>query len=357
MRSESEMPIIVGPMIFCTLFNWAYLPQGLALYRSLERTCGAEFTLYVLCMDPYTQELLGDLNLPKMRLIPLEQVEDEALLAVKAQRSFGEYCWTCTTPLVQYVMSLWPEGRVISYVDADISFFSDPAAILEEMGDASIFVHEHDFAPEHQDLAVTSGRFNVGVTAFRNDEEGRSCLVRWRRQCIEECVMDPAANKCGDQNYLDEWPELYPGLRISTNPGVGLAPWNITKHDFQERDGRRLVDGRPVVFYHYHTLKLLQPRLRVKPTLIAMGNYSFSESVIEGFYEPYADELWSIIAAYPKLIENLKALPDMMPRMKDNQVIFSLMGRHFPVARNNVTMEYLYGIDRRRSDAPVSKAA
>jgi hypothetical protein len=344
-------------MIFCTLFNWAYLPQGVALYRSLERTRGADFILYVLCMDPYTQELLEELALPNMRLIALDQVEDEALLAVKEQRSFGEYCWTCTTPLLQYVLGLWPEGRVVSYVDADIAFYNDPQAILDELGDGSIFIHEHDFAPEHQSLAITSGRFNVGVTSFRNDEQGRACLARWRRQCIEECVMDPAANKCGDQNYLDEWPDLYPGLVISRNPGVGTAPWNITKYQFRGRTAEARVDGRPVVFYHYHTLKLLRPRLGVKPTLIAVGNYSFSEDVVEGLYHSYVAELWSIIARYPKLIENLKALPDVTPRMKDEQVVFALAGRYLPFDRNNVTMSYLYGIDARRNSEPLRKAA
>jgi len=344
-------------MIFCTLFNWAYLPQGLALYRSLERTRGDGFLLYVLCMDPYTQELLEQQDLPNMRLIGLPQIEDEALLAVKEHRSFGEYCWTCTTPLLQYVLGLWPEGKVVYYVDADIAFFSDPQAIADEMGAGSIFIHEHDFAPEYADLAATSGRFNVGVSGFRNDAQGRECLARWRRQCIEECVMDPAANKCGDQNYLDEWPDLYPGLVISRNPGVGPAPWNIGKYALTEQDGQIRLDGRNMVFYHYHTLKLLRPRLGVKPALIAYGNYRFAESVVTLIYQPYVRELWSIIAGFPKLMENLKALPDVHPRMKDEQLVFLLLGRFLPFPRNNLTLGYLYGIDPARPDAAVARAA
>lgn len=344
-------------MIFCTLFNWAYFPQGLALYRSLERTRGSDFVLYVLCMDPYTEELLEQLDLPNMRLIGLPQIEDDALLAAKEQRSFGEYCWTCTTPLLQYVLALWPEGQVAFYVDADIAFRSDPQVILDELGQGSIFIHEHDFAPEHGDLAVTSGRFNVGVTGFRNDEQGRECLARWRRQCIEECIMDPAANKCGDQNYLDEWPALYPGLVISQNPGVGPAPWNITKYALMEQAGNLHVDGRAMVFYHYHTLKLLRPRLGVKPTLIAYGNYRVGEDVVTKLYQPYAQELWSIIVGFPKLLENLKALPDVYPRMLDEQLLFLLMGRFLLFPRNNHTMGYLYGIDPARSGATAAKAA
>lgn len=343
-------------MIFCTLFNWAYLPQGIALYRSLQRTRGDDFVLYVLCMDSYTQELLEGLALPNMRLIPLSSVEDEGLLAVKPERSFGEYCWTCTTPLLQYVMKLWPEGQVVFYVDADIAFTSDPAAIRDEMGQGSIFIHEHDFAPEHAGLEVTSGRFNVGVTGFRNNPEGRECLARWRRQCIEECVLDPDANKCGDQNYLDEWPALYPGLVISSNPGVGPAPWNIGKYTLTLVDGRVHLDGRPMVFYHYHTLKLLRPRLGIRPTQIAYGNYGFSPAVIDSIYRPYARELWETIKGFPKLLENLRSLPDVSPRMKDDQLLFMVAGRALPVDRNAVTLDYLYGIDPARNGTTLTKA-
>src|SRR4051794_30204840 len=80
-------------MIFCTLFNWAYLAQGVALYRSLQRTRGDDFVLYVLCMDDISAEYLTSLALPNLRLVALRDIEDETLLAVKAHRTLGEYCW------------------------------------------------------------------------------------------------------------------------------------------------------------------------------------------------------------------------------------------------------------------------
>jgi hypothetical protein len=95
-------------MIFCTLlFNWAFLPQGIALYRSLERTCKSDFVLYVLCMDSFTFDVLAELNFAHLRMIPLQEIEDEALNAARANRTIAEFCWTCTTPLLLYLQKAY----------------------------------------------------------------------------------------------------------------------------------------------------------------------------------------------------------------------------------------------------------
>src|SRR5882757_1103492 len=172
-------------MIFCTLFNWLYLPQGIALYHSLSRTVSGEFALYVLCMDDFTFGALRALDLPRLRPIPLAEIETDALRAVRGKRTIGEYCWTCTTPLLKYVIAQQPPDAVVSYIDADLSFFSDPAVVLAEMGTGSIYVHEHGFAPEHAELQMVSGRFNVGLVCFRNNQEGLACLEKWSAQCLD----------------------------------------------------------------------------------------------------------------------------------------------------------------------------
>ena len=338
-------------MIFCTLFNWAYVAQGVTLYRSIERHLRDDFVLYALCMDELAALCLQTLNLPNLRIINLTDIEDAALLAVKPHRTLGEYCWTCTTPLLLYVQDLFHQGTVVTYVDADIAFFSSPSAITRELGEKSIFIHEHDFAPEHQGLLAQSGRFNVGVVSFRKDAEGRTCLERWKSQCIDECVMDPAAGKCGDQNYLDEWPELYTGLVISADPGVGLAPWNISKRAIgRDHGGAIRVDQSKAVFYHFHGLRPLRPRFGINPTLIASGGYRLPEASIDMFYSPYVQEVWRNMEPFAQIVAALKPLPDIFPRMEDDQILFLSRRGMLPVQRNAATMSELYGFDEARPD-------
>jgi hypothetical protein len=339
-------------MIFCTLFNWSYVPQGVALYRSIERHLGADFVLYALCMDGVTARSVDSLNLPNVRIIHLHEIEDEAMLAVKPHRSIGEYCWTCTTPLLQFVQSLYPAGTVVTYVDADIAFFASPTAILDEMGEGSIYIHEHDFAPRYAGLEASSGRFNVGVSAFRNDEEGRACLALWRSQCIDECVMDFSAAKCGDQNYLDDWPTLYPNLIISKNPGIGLGPWNIEKYRIERNGSQITVDGRDAVFYHYHSLRLQKPKLGLRITWLS-GWFEIPELAIEAFYKPYARELWEIFDITSAGISPVKysfdSLPKQIADMPHHQLLVLAGQRFLPQSWSSRWLSFIGKISPRQA--------
>jgi hypothetical protein len=278
-------------MILATLFNWLYLPQGVALYHSLARVCRDDFVLYVLCIDDLTAAVLRELKLKNLQIVIIDDIEDGELKAARNNRTIGEFCWTCTTPLLLHILRQQAPNDVITYVDADLYFYSDPSVVLEEMGGGSIYVHEHDFASKFEHLLPIAARFNVGLVSFRNNPEGLDCLTRWRAQCIQECVMDPSKGKCGDQNYLDEWPDLYPALVIARNPGVGLAPWNISKHRLKSRFRHISVDGRPVVFYHFHSLRLLRSRDRNKSVIMATDSYELGDDVVSILYRPYAREL------------------------------------------------------------------
>jgi hypothetical protein len=310
-------------VIFCTLLNGRYLPQGLALYRSLEATARSRFVLYVLCMDDFSADMLARMSLPNVRIVRLEDIETEALRTARANRSFGEYCWTCTAPLMMYVQDIAGPRSVVTYADADIRFFSDPQKIFDEMGEKSIFVHEHDFAPAYGRFQAHAGRFNVGVVAIRHDPEGRACLERWHQQSVAECVMDPSAGKCGDQNYLDEWPQRYPGLVISANPGVGLAPWNIEKHRISEVGEAVMVDGVPIVFYHYHSLRVWRRWFGLRAILMFQSPYSLDCRIVRAVYVPYLADLRRAISGVQPLGMPVEAALEAVsvPRLLKNLVL------------------------------------
>ncbi len=242
---------------FCTLFDSAYLLKGVAMIRSLARHC-PNMRIYVLCMDAQTKFILGNIDLPSAIFITLDDVENEELLRAKKNRGVAEYCWTLSSCFTWHVMQKYPEIDLLTYVDADLLFYSDVQPIFDEIGDASIAIIEHRFTNRLKDREV-NGRFCVEWDSFRRDEQGLTCLSHWRAQCLEWCYYRLEDGKMGDQKYLDEWPSTYSSCHIIMHPGAGIAPWNYAQYRFdRDRAGQVTVEGSPLIFYHFHQFQLLE---------------------------------------------------------------------------------------------------
>lgn len=271
---------------FCTLFDRNFLLKGLALHRSLVRHGGDGVVLHALCMDDETHAVLSRLAPPGLRPIRLDDFEDAALRAVRPTRTPVEYFWTITPSLPLWVLDHEPGAELVTYVDADLWFFDSPERVLDELGRASIGIHEHRFPADEAHRDGEAGRFNVGWVSFRRDEAGLACARRWRAQCLEWCFYRREDGKLGDQMYLDDWPRTFPGaVRILRGKGVALAPWNSRRYALSSERGRVLVDGEPLLFFHFSRLRLYTDGgqrwsdVEVRPREVAL------------VYRPYVAEL------------------------------------------------------------------
>jgi hypothetical protein len=241
---------------YCTLFDRNYLVKGLTMLRSLAvHSPGAR--VHVLCMDELTRTLLDRAALPGVTTLPLAEVETPDVLAVKATRSVAEYCWTLAPVLTSHVMHKHADIDMLTYLDADLMFFSPVEPLFDEMGAASIAAIEHRYTPRLAHLEVY-GRFNVQWVSFRRSDQGVACLTSWRDQCIEWCFAKVEDGKLGDQKYLDAWPDRFSEFRVLGHVGAGVAPWNYANYRFSEQAGRLQVDDRPLVFYHFHQFQMLE---------------------------------------------------------------------------------------------------
>lgn len=274
---------------FCTYFDRNYLVRGVTLYRSLVRHCG-QFRLYVLCLDSFSYEAVLKLSLQHVVPIYIGELEaaDQQLLAAKADRSAIEYYFTCTAPLMLYLIRRFPEIEVITYLDSDLFFFADPQPIFAEMDGRSVLIVEHRFPPHLAHLNLW-GRYNVGLLATRVDESGLACLRWWRERCLEWCFDRLEGNRYADQKYLDEWPSRFEGVGTLQHKGAGLAPWNVAGYTLSERDGAVFVDSEPLIYYHFHALRVFSPYVfeaRVEDYQVTMAG-----ALAKGVYRPYLRQL------------------------------------------------------------------
>lgn len=274
----------------CTLFDSNYLDKGIVLYRSLEQV-SKEFCLYVLAMNDKCYEVLTDLNYPNLKPVRLEDFETEALKAAKGNRGRGEYCWTCTSSLIKYLLLTY-NLDYCTYVDADMCFYQDPQILIDEMifAGASIQVVEHHFAKD-DDRAWRVGTYCVEFNTFKNDKTGLQILEEWIENCLVECTQKPDGIHWGDQKYLEPLVEKYKEhVNILSNPGGGVAPWNIAQYKFvssisnhvilQEKASGKLFE---LVFYHFEGITYKSRNIASAPLYLETGGSKF----ITGLYADY----------------------------------------------------------------------
>lgn len=209
-------------------------------------------------MDQACHDVLSQLGLSDVHLIALEDFErgDEKLLSAKQNRTSIEYYFTCTPSLLLFILNNYPEVDIITYLDADLFFFADPTPIYDEIANHSIAIIEHRFPPSLRDREQY-GIYNVGWLSFRRDEHAFACLRWWRERCIEWCYDRYEDGRFADQKYLDDWPERFRQVVVLQHKGADLAPWNWMNYHIFIQGESATVDDQPLIFYHFHRLKML----------------------------------------------------------------------------------------------------
>jgi hypothetical protein len=242
---------------FVTLFDSNFLPMGMALHNSLM-SHGEPFHLWILCMDELVEKQLERISLPHVTLMPLRAVETKELCEVKPGRTRGEYCWTITPFTFQAVFDRNRSVERVTYLDADLFFFSSPRILLRELDESGkdVLITEHAYGPEHNYLAALSGRFCVQFLTFRSTDAAKKVMRWWQERCLEWCFDRWEGGKFGDQKYLDLWPELFAEeVQVVRQTEKTLAPWNEIL--IEKIQGRKLEP----VFYHFHGFRIVGPHM------------------------------------------------------------------------------------------------
>lgn len=276
---------------YCTYFDCNYLSRGLAMIESLAQHEEQGLQIYVICLDDLCHRILLELNLACITAIPLSFLEqgDHALLQAKGNRTRKEYYWTLTPSVLLKVLSWYPAIELLTYVDADLFFYSSPAPIFDEMADASVLIHPHRFTPELRHLDE-HGIYNVGLLCFRRDANAHAVLSWWRERCIEWCYDRIEDGRFGDQLYLNDWPERFAGVHVLQHHGAGVAPWNHGQYQFRYLEtGDVKVSGLPLVFYHFHALSIVFPGFMIP---VKHNLYPLTADVVRLCVLPYIRALY-----------------------------------------------------------------
>lgn len=273
---------------YVTLFDNVFLPQVLALHRSMERHL-AGYELWALCVDCMAFDILSRLSLPNVRLLNLAALETADLLRVKAGRTPREYCWTLTPFAPRFVFEADPAVEQVTYVDADLWFCNGAEPLLNELAQSgrSVLITRHDFAPEYDQFA-SAGRYCVQFMTFRR--VGGEVIRRWwEERCIDWCYDRSEDGKFGDQKYLDDWTERFSGdVHVLECGGLALAPWNAVRYPASD-----------AVFFHFHGFRVR--RAAFGYWRFRFGSYEIPNQTKQLIHRQY---LKDIVAACELLTQN-----------------------------------------------------
>ena len=274
---------------FCISFDHHYLTRGLALYASLKRHC-REFHLYILCLDEECHKRLAQLSLPECSIVPLADLEtaDPDLPATKATKTIVDYSFTLKPCLVGYLLARLANGELLTYLDSDLYFYADPEPLFKELERGSVGIIPHRFPREFEHMEI-HGIYNAGWVSIRNDEQGRACNDWWRDRCLEWCYDRVQDGRYADQGYLSEWPDRFPGVVVIKHLGANVAPWNIGQYEIAGGGSATTVDGRELIFYHFHALRNVTARLF--DAQLSKYGVNLTKELRQFVYNPYLEEL------------------------------------------------------------------
>lgn len=331
---------VTNDLVFCTIFDSNYLDKGLVLYDSMCKYL-TDFKLYVFAFDEKCYQILKAENYENMIVVSLKDFESEELLKIKMERTKAEYCWTCSSWTIRYVLDTYNEN-ICTYIDADMMFFSDPTSVFNDMRNnkCSIIIVPHRFETEEEEQKAhdTVGSYCVQFNTFVNDDNGRKALNWWTDKCLEWCyyTLPGTTEWYGDQKYLNLFPEMFEGVYICNHYGVGLAPWNTKLVDLYSNNEiivKKTNEIFPIVIYHYECVNHLTKHI------INVSTVSGTKALNKVVYDPYVD---LIVKKRKFLKEKYNYVIEQKHRELTNDFLLRLYHRYVSPIKRIRTLSNLY---------------
>jgi len=250
----------------CAISDCDYVVKLLTLFDSLKNTQQKAFTLYVLCLDEKTEQIVNAQHDERLKALSLLEVENqdfflkycketmpasvEAVSNASSQKKdpkYVQYCWALAPYLCWYAINCLHLDDIM-YVDSDLYFYRDISGIYEELGDKSVGIIRHRI-----NYIPSVGEYNVGIVYFKNDLVGKSCSKLWKDLLLYP--NNPYAKEygqCGDQKYLELFPMAFGKDNICIiDKAIGhLAPWSVTFHKYKE--DKIIWENREQELYFFH---------------------------------------------------------------------------------------------------------
>ncbi len=271
---------------FCTVADKNFAFKCLTLFNSIEKNMPGSIC-WVLCLDKETEDLFRKLGKEYLRIIAISDLHDKELEATKSNRTFREFAWTCKPAFMNFLLKE-KQMETLVFADSDLLFYSTLDPIVNAHKESSVLLTSHKFSAKKAHLSAGIGYFNSGFIVFRNGETALACTKRYREQCIDWCYAYHDKGRHGDQAYLTDWSKRFADVEEIPEKGVNLGTWNLERYKITRNENNFLIDGEPLVCYHFHGLIVYKDRnAKIKPYPITIHHARIYRSYIQALQESY----------------------------------------------------------------------
>jgi hypothetical protein len=246
-------------------FTFSYLNRARVLFQSLRRH-QPDWHLVALITDepPAGLTFTAD-DEPFDTLVYARDLPIESFRSWLFKHDVIEVCTAVKGPFANEAVRSSGADAIV-YLDPDTCVFNSMQPIEELLESWDIILTPHSLAPDTQTQAIIdneicslrTGIYNLGFCAFRTSGEGARFAKWWSDRLIEFCYDDIPSGLFVDQRWCDHVPALFEKVKILRDPGYNVASWNLSTREIAiTSDGRILVNGEPLRFWHFTKLGIV----------------------------------------------------------------------------------------------------
>lgn len=246
----------------CTIVSANYLSYARVLAKSFleQHPDGQVFVLLVdhlpeeldLTAEPYELILAHDLKIPFFDRMSFQYEVTELNTAVK--------------PFFLDFLLREKKLESLVYLDPDILVTNLFTHVFDLLTSHSIVLTPHltepirdSRKPDELDILL-AGNYNLGFIGVSAGSVTQDFLRWWQKHMKDNCIIALLQGVFVDQKWIDLVPNIFPEVYVLRDEAYNVAPWNLQSRKISKDDkGRYLVNGMPLVFYHFSGYKPEKP--------------------------------------------------------------------------------------------------
>jgi len=240
-----------------TIASKNYLHFALSLIKSVKAH-EPDLNCYVCLCDRL--DGLNTADFP-FRLITIEDLKISGIDEFIFQYNILELNTAIKPFVFQWLFENAGYEKVI-YFDPDIYIYDTLDEMIQLLDRHQVLLTPHltnclDDNRHPSELSLLqSGTYNLGYLGLRNTSESKKLLEWWQLKMLHDCIVDIPHGLFVDQKWMDMVPGMYEGVHIYRHPGWNVAYWNLNHRHVTKKKGHYLVNGVPLVFFHFSGVSL-----------------------------------------------------------------------------------------------------